>query len=213
MGNGQSSPPPQPTPPPPPPAPVLVPPLPPPCDLKCQKQKDLALLKKNLDSIDPEQDPIGYEKARIAYFTLLNGPGWLAQEKSRIAKEEVEPVTSGYLTKFNALKGEQQSQQIFENLADALRAQEMADEKENTYLEKQLMIQQDKAAVSNRLAELNAGTPYTTSAPTPSGSSQWISWAVDIVIALLALFVLYKAYTRFFGNAKVSPTSPDLTST
>lgn len=188
----------------PPPTPSLVPPLEPPCDFQCQKQKQLVTLKQNLDSIDASQDPVGYEKARIAYFTLLNGPGWLAQEKSRIAKEDVEPVLSSYRTQFESLKGEQQSQTIFTSLADTLKAQELTDEKSNSFLKKQVMMEKDKARTKDRLNELG-GTPSPQ-------TSQWLSWVIDIVIAILGIFVLYKGYTRFFGKIGMS-SSPDLTTT
>lgn len=205
MGNQPSAPapPPAPTTPPPPPPP----PLPPPCDMQCQKDKQLALLKSNLDSIDPDSDPVGYEKARIAYYTLLNGTGWLAQEKARIAKEDVEPVLSSYTTQFNALKGEQQTGSIFSNLANALKAQEGADEESNQYLKKQLVAEKDKAQTADRLAELSA----TSGGPVQP--SPYISWAIDILIALLGLFVAYKGYTRFFGQVTMSQAVPDLTST
>lgn len=204
MGNQPSVPVPQP-----PTLPAnVVPPLPPPCDLECQKQKQLTLLKQNMDAVDPEQDPAGYEKARIAYFTLLNGPGWLAQEKNRIASEEVEPVLESYQKQYDALKGEQQSQTIFKNLADALKSQENADAQGNAYLQKQLMLEKDKAQTADRLNQLTAGTSYT-----PPETNKYISWAIDIVIAILGLFVLYKAYTRFFGQVSMSPAVPDLTST
>ncbi len=192
MGNQPSLPMPQ--------APIsanVVPPPPPPCDLECQKQKQLVLLKQSMDAA---QGTDGYEKARIAYYTLLNGPGWLAQEKHRIASEEVEPVLKSYQQQYNALKGEQQSQSIFKNLADGLKVQLAADEQSNAYLDKQLMIEKDKAQTAERMSELGS-------------SSSYISWVIDIVIAILGLFVLYKAYTRFFGQVSMSPAVPDLTST
>jgi hypothetical protein len=185
-----------------------IPPLPPPCDLDCQKQKQLALLKKKLDDVDPEKDPAGYQKARIAYFTLLNGPGWLAQEKHRIASQEVEPVLKTYQKQYDSLKGEQQTHGVFKNLADSLKAKSDGDEKGNTYLNRQLMLEKDKAETADRLNQLNAGTPYT-----PPETNKYISWAIDILIAILGLFVLYKVYTRFFGQVSMSPAVPDLTST
>jgi hypothetical protein len=199
MGNQPSSP--QPS----PPAPDVpqLPPLPPPCDMECQKQKDLALLKQNLDSTDPVSDPSGYEKARISYFTLLNGPGWLAQEKGRIAKEDVEPVLSSYTTQFNSLKGEQQSQGTFTKLANVLKSQQAADEQSNSFLKKQLISEKDKAQVSDRLSQLGA----------PSSSSSYVPWIIDILITLLAIFVAYKGYLRFFGTNRVSPDVPVLSST
>lgn len=185
-------------------SPAPPPPLPPQCDMQCQKEKQLALLKSAMDSTNPDSDPAGYEKARIAYFTLLNGPGWLAQEKSRIAKEEVEPVLSSYRTQFNAMKGEQQTGHIFSNLATALNSQQIADEQSNQYLKKQLTAEKDKAQTSDRLVQLSG----TTAQPSP-----YISWAIDIILALLGLFVAYKIYIRFFGSVTISESLPDLTST
>lgn len=198
MGNAPSQPSPLPS----PPVQSPPPPLPPPCDPECQKQKQLTVLKQKLDSIDPEADPSGYEQARIAYFTLLNGPGWLAQEKQRIAKEDVEPVLSSFRQQFNALKGEQQSQGIFQNLANALKAQEGADEQSNAFLKKQLMAEKDKAATSDRLVQLGG----------PQEPSQWLSWLMDVVITLLGLFVLYKVYRVVVSRFASTPATV-LTST
>lgn len=198
MGNAPSQPPPVPSPPVQPPPP----PIPPPCDPECQKQNQLTVLKQKLDSIDPTVDPTDYEQARIAYFTLLNGPGWLAQEKQRIAKEDVQPVLSNYRQQFNALKGEQQSQGIFQNLANALKAQEGADQQSNAFLNKQLMSEKDKVDVATRLTQLDTS---------PQDPSAWISWLIDIVIAILGLVVLYKAYgviiRRFTSQTPVVLTS------
>jgi hypothetical protein len=200
MGNQQSSPSPPATPP--PPVSPPPPPLPPPCDLECQKQKKLVTLKQDLDSKDPEKDPEGYEKARIAYYTLLNGPGWLMQEKHRIAKEEVEPVTASYQQQYDALNGEKQTQSIFTNLSTALKAQEQSDQASNDFLNKQLQTEKDKAQTLDRMVDLG-GSPTSYS---------WVSWVIDIIITLLAIFVGYKVYSRFFASTSVNPV-PDLTST
>jgi len=192
MGNQQSSPPPSPPPPPPPPP---IPPPPPPCDLDCQKQKDLALLKSVLDTAtdNQDQDPEGYEKARIAYYTLLNGQGWLNTEKQRIATQEVQPVVSSYNTRYNALKGEKQAQSVFVSLADNLKAQENSDKENNAFLKKELTSEKDKADVLSRLNELTSGTPYTMASP-----SHYISIFVDLIIVFMIVAVVYLGYTKFF---------------
>lgn len=176
------------------------PPLPPPCDLECQKQKKLALLKKDFDSRDPKTDPEGYERARIAYYTLLRGQGWLAQEKNRVAKEEVEPVLTSYRQKYDALKGEQQVHGTFKELADVVKLQTETTEEDSDQLKKYLQSESDKTEVLDRSNQLG-GIP----------SSYW-GWVVDILITLLGLFVAYKLYTRFVGNTTLTP-SPVLTST
>jgi hypothetical protein len=196
MGNQQSSPPPSPTPPPPPPPP------PPPiiiCDLDCQKQKQLALLKSALDTAtdNQDQDPEGYEQARIAYYTLLNGQGWLNTEKQRIATQEVQPVVSSYNTKYNALKGEKQAQSIFVNLANNLKAQESSDKESNAFLKKELVSEKDKADVLSRLNQLNFGTPYTD-----SSSIQYISIFIDLIIVFLIVIAVYIGYSKFMVPKK-----------
>jgi len=189
MGNQPSAPPPpQAT-----PSQVSIPPLPPPCDLECQKDKQLALLKTALDNTDPITDPPGYEKARIAYYTLLNGQSWLNTEKSRIASEEVQPVLKDFSAKYDALKGDQKSQKMFSKMASSLKAQEAADKSSNDFLKKQMMLEQDKANVSDRLNELNS-----------SGNS-YIPVAIDIVILVLGISVCYSIYK------KLGVTSPTIT--
>jgi hypothetical protein len=179
---------------------VDIPPLPAPCDLQCQKQKQLKTLKQALDAVNPEEDPAGYEKARIAYFTVLNGPGWLANEKHKIASQDVEPVLTTYKQQYDTLKGEQQAQSVFSNLATALTSQKEGDQETNSFLTKQLASEKDKAATSDRLNQLGGQ------------SSSYLSWAIDILIVILGLFVGYKVYSRFFGQITVSPDVPDLTS-
>jgi hypothetical protein len=170
--------------------PSSPPPLPPPCDPDCQKQKNLVLLKSALDAIDENQDPEGYEKARIAYFTLLNGQGWLNTEKQRIATEEVQPVLNNYTTQYNSLKGEKQSQSVFTNLSNALIAQEAVDAADNTFLKKQMAIEKDKADVMNRMNDLATGTPENPQ------SGSYIPLIIDIIIGILIIGVLYLGFMK-----------------
>ena len=183
MGNQPSAPPP-PSPPP--------PPLPEPCDLNCQKQKDLVLLKSALDTAteNQDQDPDGYEKARIAYYTLLNGQGWLNTEKQRIATNEVQPILNKYNTQYNALKSEKQSQSIFTNLSNALIAQEGADIADNAFLKKQLASEKDRADVINRMNDLASGTPENPQ------SGSYIPIIIDILIGVLMIAVLYIGFSK-----------------
>jgi type IV secretory pathway VirB10-like protein len=207
MGNQPSAPAP-PAPPPPPPAPPAPPPLPPPCDIACQKQKNLDLLKKTLDETDKETDPEGYEKARIAYNTLLYGQGWLQGEKQRIGREEVLPVIDNYKTTYESLKADKKSQSMFVNLSNILTGQEQADSADNQFLQKQLMKEKDHADVLNRMSELNAGTPEAP--PQISGAYTYIPIVIDIVIVILAICVLYFGFTKFLTPKSVSIIPPSV---
>lgn len=190
MGNQQSSPPP----PPPvaPPAPPPPPPPPPVCDSACQRQKQLDGLKLTLDQKEETQatDPEGYEQARIAYYTALNGQGWLTEEQNRIAKDEIEPVISGYTSQYNSLNSQIKSNQVFSNLASALQNEQKEDEGDLRFLKKQFQKEKDQADVLNRLTTL-------TNSPAQTSSSNSLPILADVGIVFLALFVLYLIYSKF----------------
>jgi len=165
-------------------------PLPPVCDSNCQRQKLLSGLKTNLDLKEQtrNQDPEGYEQARISYYTALYGDEWLINEKNRIAKDEISPKITAYTNQYNDLKKEQSSQQVFVNLMNALQAEEVGNEEDLHYLKKQVQSEKDKAAVLNRLTSLG-GTP-----PTPS---TYMPIILDVIVAVLGLIVLYLVYKKF----------------
>jgi hypothetical protein len=165
-------------------------PMPPPpvCDAACHKQKLLSGLKTNLDQKEQtkDQDPEGYEQARIAYYTALNGDGWLSKEKERIAKNEISPKITEYSKQYEDLKKQQQSQQVFVNLMNSLQTQEIEDEQDLHFLKKQVQSEKDKADVLNRLTVLG-GQPTTT----------YSNIILDIVLAILGLGILYMLYKKF----------------
>lgn len=167
---------------------LAPPPLPPVCDAPCQRQKLLTGLKATLDQKEQtqSQDPEGYEQARIAYYTALNGDGWLAQEKQRIAQDEISPKITGYTNQYNELKNKQSTQQVFVNLMGALEADQAGDEKDLEYLKKQVQEEKDRAAVLNRLAVLGG-----------SSSPSYAPIILDVVLALLGLGIVYMLYTKF----------------
>lgn len=189
MGNQPSAPQPSPSQP-----KSTPPPLPPVCDAECQRQKKLSGLKAAFDekTATRDADPEGYEQARIAYFTELNGQGWLAQEKQRIASEEIAPVVSGYRQQYDSLKGEVKNQDVFVKLMGMLRADEDQDSQELGGLTKKLQSEKDKADTLNRLNELNQ--PDVQASPNVSPT------VLYIILAVLALFVAYTLYSKFTAS-------------
>lgn len=178
MGNAPSSARPTPQPPPPPP-------LPPVCDLDCQRQKDLAVLKTALDNSNKTTDPAGYNKARVAYYTLLEGPGWLDKERKTLAENEVLPILNNFNSQFDSLKKEEESNKMFVNLADSLRAKSEADDYDSQYLKRVLEAETDKARVESRTNELNFN------------SGSYLPFLMDALIALLLISVAFLLITKF----------------
>lgn len=196
MGNQQSSSsPPVPQAPPPPPVPV--------CDSACQRQKKLDGLKLTLDQKEETQstDPEGYEQARLAYYTALNGQGWLTQEQTRIAKDEIEPVISKYTTQYNDLNKQIKTNQVFSNLASSLKAEQESDQEDLHFLKKQFQKDKDQADVLNRLTSLG-------SSPSQTSSSNYLPILADIGIVFLGLFVVYMIYSKFSSIKALFVGSP-----
>lgn len=170
--------------------PASIQPLAPVCDAACHKQQLLTGLKTTLDQKEQTQseDPSGYEQARIAYYTALNGDEWLVKEKTRISTDDVSPKITEYTTQYNDLKTQQSSQQVFVNMMNGLQTQEIGDEQDLHFLKKQLESEKDKASVLNRLTVL--GTQ-------PVPSINYIPILLDIVLAFLGIGVLYLLYNKF----------------
>lgn len=52
-----------------------------------------------------------YERARIAYYTLTKGDAWLADEQTRIANTEAQPVIDNLVAQYRALQAKNTQQQ------------------------------------------------------------------------------------------------------
>lgn len=166
------------------------PPLPPVCDMACQRQNQLDGLKTALDTATAtkDSDPEAYEKARVAYYTLLEGNTWLAGEKDSIAKSQIEPVLSQYSTQYKELKNRKKQQDVFVNLAATLKNKEKDDEGEIAFLNKETSKEKVDTDVLNRLTQLKS-TPATS-------SFDWILYLLYGIIGVLGLYVVYLLFTK-----------------
>ncbi len=180
------------------------PPIPPPYDMECQRNQELTNLKVALDqaAATKASDPEGYERARIAYFTLLKGQGWLQKEKKRIGDSEVAPLVKNYTDKYNALKEEVKMQSMYTTMTDAITAQEGADKSTNAYLNKQLHSEKAQAMTLNRLNALGGQ------------QTAWMPRIMEALIAILGLMFLYTLFSKrnsilgMFSSAAPNATVP-----
>ena len=138
------------------------------CDLECQKEKKLKTLQgaylaaSSKAGIDPE----GYEKAKVAYFSLRDGPTWLKnyeEQKSELAQEHLR----------------RRQKQI-----DDHTPQEYGPPTEDSYEFKKFMQEkQDKSDVQWRLFELQ-------------GWSFNIELGMTIILSLYCVYQLYIKYPK-----------------
>lgn len=163
------------------------------CDAQCQRDKNLALLKSQMDAAKGTPE---YEPARVKYYTLLEGQEWLAKEKEKIAKDELDSKIKNYTSRYETLKSQQKIQSTYSNLVSAFKAEEAHNEEQNKQITKQIGSVSDQAAVLNRLSQLS---------PVPAGFSltNYLPIILDVVIGILSLAVLYMLYLKFM----VSPST------
>jgi hypothetical protein len=149
------------------------------CDMECQKQKQLDSLLTSMKA--SENNPEAYEQARIKYYTLKEGQGWLAQEKERLAKKEIEPVLKSLDEKYESLKSKLNQKTVGRNVSNEIE--------ESMYMRHQLMKETDKVGVAQRLSQFS---------PAPTNSSM-VPILLDITIACLCLFIGYSLIKRVRG--------------
>ena len=134
-----------------------------------EKQRQLKEALDYMNSAPPES----YEQARIHYYTLKEGQGWIRSEKERIISNEIDPFLNQLSTEFKELS----SGTYIDD-----KPNEIGDESESRYLKKLLMKEKDKVSIRNRLLVLGGSNDNNTS---------WIPLILDILIGLLGLSIIY----------------------
>jgi hypothetical protein len=190
MGNQPSSPTPPPNSPPPPPVVEL-------CDLECQRQKNLVLLKLALDNTNKESEPEKYEQARIAYYTELNGSAWLEKDKERRAREELKPILTDFNTKYKELTDFKNSNKAFINLSSVLTNQLKNDEEDNSYLNKQYNKEKTMTETLLRKNQL-------TNTPPPTSTNSWLYTLVFWFLVIMILWLVYSKFNKIIPQSILS---------
>ena len=160
------------------------------CDIQCQRNKKLDSLHEIFHEATLRKgiDPEAYEQARINYYTVKDGQGWLAKEKERIANETVEPILDSYKSRFGLIQKSIDKQNAKQQAMKDVENSQVGDEDDVRFIHSMLKRERDKAGVHKRLLELNPDSTETYS---------WLPIFLDVLIGLLVLFVAYRLWTRF----------------
>lgn len=148
------------------------------CGPDCLKEKKLKALKAAMDA-NPKN-----KQAKIDYYVALNGPEWLTAKKESVAREHVEPVLTGFRSKYDGLNTQLQSQSQFADIAQSLKSDGGL-----PYLEKDYEEEKSKADVLNRLWQLS-GKPNTQ-------VTDFFGLFLNILIILLGIGAAWIAYSKY----------------
>ena len=136
-----------------------------------------------------DMDPSGYVKARIAYYRAAEGDSWLSKETDRLRAEANETIST-WRTKYTTL---QELRAAHRPNLDAVRAAEdtqLGLQEDVSYalreLRKLISSDTDQALLKEREYQLRTVYGYLPS---------WVFTALDMLIVVLLLTLLYSVYT------------------
>jgi hypothetical protein len=172
------------------------------CDIACQRRKEEQRLGKEfvLATQNKEQDPEGYERARVAYYTVKEGSGWVADDKEKKANEKIQPILDSYQARFDEMKKAFIYQNAVEQATQDVMNGQVGDEDEVRFVHSEIEKEREQSSVTQRLNEL-AGMPVDV-----------ISWLPPFLDLLLGLSVLYIIY-QIFAQGKLTALINNFTQT
>lgn len=179
---------------------VPAPPPIPVCDANCQREKELTALRTALDMATANRvsDPETYQKARIAYYTKLEGQDWLTKERTRIGQEEVGPLANQLSEKYKSLIDEKKSQSSFLGLLDVLKTETEQNKEELKYIYDQTAQNLDVKSTVDRKNELGGNTLIDV-------MGSFYPLLFQFLIAVLGIIILVLLYRRFVPSVSPVP--------
>jgi hypothetical protein len=126
------------------------------------RQKELEDARQAMKNATPE----AYPQARINYYTLKEGQGWLRTEKERLAAAEIDPILRNLDSKYD----------------EKTPAKVKKEDSESRYLRRRLLEEKDKVGVALRNVELSSSNVTQTSV---------LPFILDILIALTGVGCVY----------------------
>lgn len=157
-----------------------------------------------------DKEPEIYEGARVRYFTLTKGDGWLQQEKQKVQGEKLDPEVDKYRQQYDMLKNEIDVQKGYTDSIADIRNKQSALKTSATdnidFLGKLLKEKEAKMSAYNRYIELTTPAPVATTQQVKSEPIPLVSYfagfpasfmtILDVVLAILIIFFVYLAYYK-----------------
>ena len=146
------------------------------------------------------ESPVAYQAARTAYYTLLKGDGWLAEERERVAKADVVPETQKYRDSVSIINARTQDQQKTIDVANGLKDRVLSLRDDFRY---------SVSTFSDQLEKLKAQINMENRSRDKEKDNTW-AWIDTILNILLVAVLLYAVYTfvrRYFISTR-PPTAP-----
>ena len=151
-----------------------------------------------------DQAPDAYQSARITYYTMVKGDGWIEQEKARIANVEAQPVVNDYMKKYNDLQQKKQEQKSVLEVANAMK---------NKLLSVQGNLEYSVGAFQKQIGAIKnqINMDKKKQIEEAQSTTTWIDTLLNWLIALttiVAVVLLVRYYMRSRVQSPVPSTLP-----
>lgn len=139
-----------------------------------------------------DQSPQAYQDARMRYYTLTKGDGWLDEEKERIKESEVAPRVTQYVSSYKditaRLSQQKQTQEIMTAVRDKVAG--MRDDFKYTIdtFNKQVDTLRNQINIEKKQREKD--------------NKYWIDLILNLLIVILGLFTVVVLARKLFAKPK-----------
>lgn len=156
---------------------------------KDQQLKDAFKAMQTAENVR-DQSPQGYQDARIRYYTLLRGDGWVEEEKTRIANAEANPKINEY-------------RQMRQDLNYRLNQQQETIDITTAVKDKVLSMKDDFAYTTNAFSKQIADLKNQINIERKRSETQkvetfsWIDYALNILLTIFIIAFLIAVIGRY----------------
>ena len=144
-----------------------------------------------------DQSPSAYQAARTAYYTLLKGPSWLAEERARISRAEVGPEIQQYRTAVSAAALRTQEQQKTIDVVNGIKDKVLSLKGDVKYSVNTFSDQLEKVKIQLNMANRSRKAEADT-------SWSWVDMALNAALIAILLYAIYTFVRR--ANTPRPPT-------
>ena len=147
-----------------------------------------------------DQAPDAYQSARIAYYTMTKGTGWIEQEKNRIANVEAQPVVNNYMKKYNELQTRKNEQKSVLEVSNAMKDKLLSVKDDLQYSVG--AFQKQIGAIKNQI-----NMDRKKQIEEAESTTSWIDTLLNWLIALTTI-VAVVLLVRYYMRSRVQSSDP-----
>ena len=152
-----------------------------------------------------DQSPDAYDRARVAYYTLVKGDKWIDEERQRIANVEAQPVVNTLIAKRNDLDSQIGQQQSTIDIVNGVKDKVLSVEDDLQYsvsaFEKQI------ENVRNQI-QMDKKKQIITARQAGSWVNSLLNWLIALTTLIAIIFIIRYIIRR--RSAFSTPASPPL---